>query len=541
MELRTKTKNTISIVVCVLSYIILQGAMVVGMNLPIANFNGVFMACQFGVCLVMVWTNQKIGTCIALVLMLVSCLSTVRAVVVLHRLLALPGICNTIVYVVCLVLLNRQFRIREKEAIVDFLTGLLNRRGLFRLMQRNVDNNKKFHVIYLDLENFKFVNDNYGHQFGDHLLRIVSERMVSVIGERGTVARTGGDEFVIVLDAKEDAEEVANEVLHSIRKKITDVLNGSTVEYYISAYAGVVSYPKDATVIEELLKCADLAMYEAIKNKQTTACIFTKNMEAYMKRQVELENFIKEGLQEDYFYLVYQPQYKLDEKQLRGFETLLRMKSPQGEIISPAEFIPVAEKGELILAIDDYVLRRAMKEFKPVIDSSDLDLTLSINVSAKNIGNAGFVDKIERILGETGFPAKNLEIEITEYCLVQSVEVTISNIKRLRQMGVQLALDDFGTGYTSLHYLSKMPIDLLKIDKSLIDEIELDRKKREFVDAVISLGHLVGCKVISEGVENEEQIAALCQENCDYIQGYVWGKPLSYEEAKALAMQQKSS
>jgi len=212
------------------------------------------------------------------------------------------------------------------------------------------------------------------------------------------------------------------------------------------------------------------------------------------------------------------------------------MRTPKGEFVSPAEFIPVAEKGDLILQIDDYVLRRAMKEFKDIVEQVEEELTISVNVSAKNISAKGFANKVKAILEETGFPSANLEIEITEYCMVQSVEATIQNIVELRALGIQVALDDFGTGYTSLSYLAKMPINLLKVDKSLVDDIVANEKSRDFVTAVIAMGHLMGCEVISEGVENEEQLALLNGQECDFVQGYVWGKPLDYEVARDIAL-----
>ena len=231
----------------------------------------------------------------------------------------------------------------------------------------------------------------------------------------------------------------------------------------------------------------------------------------------------------------------LEGKKLRGFETLIRMKLPDGTFISPGEFIPVAEKGNHILSIDDYVLHRAMREFKDIVAEKNPELIVSVNVSAKNIGSQDFPERIKQIIDETGFPAKNLEIEITEYCMVQSIRTTVENIKKLREMNIQVALDDFGTGYTSLNYLSQMPVNLLKIDKSLIDDIEQNRQKCEFVNAIIAMAHLMGCEVISEGVESELQLDKLKENNCDFIQGYVWGKPLPYEKAVSIATERKDA
>ena len=205
-------------------------------------------------------------------------------------------------------------------------------------------------------------------------------------------------------------------------------------------------------------------------------------------------------------------------------------------MISPSEFIPVAESCGLIGEIDDYVLIRVMKEFKEMVVYVQENLIISVNISAKSLCNPMFSEKISSIIMQTGFPARNLEIEITEYSLVHSFDVAIENIKRLRSLGVKVALDDFGTGYTSLSYLYKMPVNLLKIDKTLIDDIENDAKSRLFVNAVISMGHLMNCEVISEGVENTNQVSILESQNCDFIQGFVWSKPLEYEDARKMAM-----
>ena len=201
--------------------------------------------------------------------------------------------------------------------------------------------------------------------------------------------------------------------------------------------------------------------------------------------------------------------------------------------MSPVAFIPAAEKTNLIMRIDDYVSRRALTEGKILVDSTNNECIISINVSAKNIASEGFAEKVGRMIKESGFPAKNLEIEITEYSFAES-EKTVANILALKDLGVQVALDDFGTGYTSIAQLMKLPINLLKIDKSLIDDIETNQTMRDMVDSVIYMGHIMNCEVISEGVENENQIALLKEHKCDFIQGFVWGRPQSYEDAENL-------
>lgn len=533
-EMKEKTKLRLLIVVCVVLYIVIQVMMIISEKVGFMSYNGVMMAFQFALCLIMVRQDHKVGVITSCILMSFSLLALLRVILLVKLTTPIPGLCNTIIYIVTLILLARQFQIRENEAITDVLTGLSNRRGLYKLLKKRIEDERSFHVIYVDLGNFKFINDNFGHAYGDILMKEVANRMKTVVGKKGIITRIGGDEFVIILNGENAPEEIANKVIEKICEKATIVVAGSKAECYLTAFAGISSYPKDSTNYEDLIKYADIAMYQASNSKTSRIHFFDKDMEKILRRRIEVERLIKEGLENDYFYLVYQPQYEIKNKKLRGFESLLRMKTPDGTAVSPGEFIPVAEKGDLILKIDDYVLRRVLREFKDIVTNESKDLTISINVSAKNIAAVDFADRIEALIKEYDFPAKNLEIEITEYCLVQSVDITIDNIKRLRSIGVQVALDDFGTGYTSLSYLSKMPINLLKIDKSLIDDIENDRKSHDFVKAVISMGHLMGCEVISEGVENENQLALLQEQECDFVQGFVWGKPLDYEVAKEL-------
>jgi len=517
-------------------FLLLQvGIALSGRFIQMISFNGVLMALQFLACLMLVRRDYRRGVIASAILMIISILAAAALIIAKGVTQPMAGICNMSVYLVVLVMLSRQFRNRDEQAVTDFLTGVRNRRGLHQLLETYVDRQKPFYVIYVDLERFKYINDNYGHTCGDRLMQDITRRMREVVGDDCAIGRFDGDEFVFLLDGDKDPEEYARRILNSIGEKSTIVTNFMKIDAYLSANAGIAKYPEDAKDPETLVKYADIAMTHASKGKRNPICFFDKNMEEDLRRQVELERLIKEGLRKDYFYMVYQPQYKLGDKKLRGFEALLRMQTPDGAIVSPGEFIPVAEKGEQILQIDEYVLRRVMKEFKEVVEKTE-NMIVSVNISAKNIAGTGFVGKLKEFLDETGFPAKSLEVEITEYCLVQSLETAIKNIISLRELGVQVALDDFGTGYTSLSYLAKMPINLLKVDKSLVDGIETDDKSREFVNAVISMGHMMGCQVLSEGVENEPQLNLLTGQDCDFVQGFVWGRPVDYETAKKMAL-----
>lgn len=503
-------------------------------QMNLGAYNGVLLAIQFVLCLCMVLINYRTGFIISISLLLISLASMLVVLLRFHDISPLPGICNMGIYVITIFILCTKFNTLDKNAITDLLTGLKNRRGLYNILDNKILNKKPFYVVYLDLGNFKMINDNYGHFYGDSLLKLVTQRITDIVGKNGIVTRIGGDEFVLIINDNVNVHGLTEKVIASVSQKADIPLNGVIIQSYLTAFAGITYYPDDATTSGSLIKYADIAMYHATKNRTDHIFHFTKELELEFARRIEVEKIIKEALTYDNFFMEYQPQYEISDKKLRGLESLIRMRSQEGEIVSPAEFIPIAEASDLILKIDDYVLNRVMKEFKESVTNNQSDLIISVNVSAKNIASIGFPQKVKEMLKRNDFPPQNLEIEITEYCLVSSVETTIENIKELRNMGLHIALDDFGTGYTSLSYLSKMPINLVKIDKSLIDDITSSNKSKDFVTAVVSMGHIMGCKVISEGVENQDQLKILKDQNCDYIQGFVWSKPVSYEYAKTL-------
>ena len=534
-ELKSKTKRTIQYFCGIIMFFVFQLGTFFLDRMELSQFSGICSAFQYASCLFLVRTNKKKGIITSIIMLLISSLNLIRIIVSFGATVAMSGLFNQFFYIVTIIWLGVIFAKQDKAAVTDMLTGLLNRRGLQQKLKEAIEDDKPFFLIDIELGNFKLLNDSFGTIYGDRLLMRTTERINSFIGSRGIVSRKSGAEFVIILKDTKNAEEDANKLLDIIRKKLSLSIEGDYLDCYVTAFAGIVSFPADSDNYESLIKYADMAMVEALHSNSPTVCPFRAEMEKSIKRHAELEHLIKEGIEKDYFYLVYQPQYILHGKKLRGFEALIRMKLPDGTFVSPGEFIPVAEMSEQIIYIDDYVIQRAMKEYKDIVLDHSSDLIVSVNVSAKNIASAGFPEKVMKYLEETGFPAKNLEIEITEYCMVSSVNTTIENIKALRSVGVQFALDDFGTGYTSLNYLAQLPVNLLKIDKSLIDDIETDDQKCEFVNAVISMGHLMGCEVISEGVENEQQLKKLDENSCDFIQGFVWGRPLDYVTAKALS------
>ena len=521
--------------VCIAIYIILY-IIILATGSNGSSFNGVLQAVQFLMCLLLVCIEYKEGLIISYILIFFSLVSMVRALLFLRLSGPLPGLCNLLIYALTLTLLAYQLSKREREIVEDFLTGLLNRRGLFRRLSARIENEKPFYVIYLDLENFKGINDNYGHRYGDEVLRRVAGMMKKVLDKGCDLSRISGDEFVLILPDKYDPEATCEKIIRAISEKTSLPVGESTMDCYLSAFVGISRYPSDSTDPQTLIRYADLAMSQVRTTRNTRICHFDKSMESELTRRMELERIIRESLDCNSFYLVYQPQFCISDKSLRGYESLIRLRTAEGEYVSPAEFIPIAERSDLILRIDRFVLRRAMTEFRPILEQTGNNLIISVNISAKNMGDNTFADRLQHLMEELSFPPQCLELEITEYCMVQSLEDTAENLHKLQDLGIHIALDDFGTGYSSLSYLASLPIHLLKVDKSLVDDIETSKTSQEFIQAVISMGHLMNCEVISEGVESLPQLNLLRELGCDLVQGYVWGKPLEYEKAKELAL-----
>lgn len=545
-NVRTKNK-TVSIIVCFLlavffviasKYVEQHKEMVFGfgeMKLPATSFLGIIQAVMGLLCIIMVSIDYKMGRIMALVFMLGSVFFMFMNIIKTGDMSSLPGIYNSIITIVSVMIISNGLSKADKRAVTDYLTGLRNRRGLVTLIDKSIKDKKSFSVVYFELENFRTINDNLGHKYGDVALKTVASKLSEFENEDNVyVSRIGGAEFAAVVFGSIDPKNFAEKVIEKIGTNITNT-NDMDIRLSLSVYSGICSYPGDANNADDILKYADIAVYNArMARSKNRICFFDKEMKEKLFRQIELERIVRDSLTHDYFYLVYQPQYDINSKKLRGFETLLRLKTPDGTSVSPGEFIPVVEKSELIMKVDSYVIRRALKEAKSMVDAAGSSIFISINVSAKNISSHGFVSEIREGLEESGFPPQCLEIEITEYSFAEDDITTTENLTELRSLGVQIALDDFGTGYTSLSQVMRLPVNLLKIDKSLIDDIEHNQVNRDFVDAIIYMGHLMNCDVISEGVESDKQLGLLKDHECDYVQGFVWGKPMEYEKALEL-------
>lgn len=432
----------------------------------------------------------------------------------------------------------KKLDIKEKElykaAYIDDLTGLPNKNAFYRLLNSNIDekNCKCMAVVLIDLDNFKTVNDAFSRQVGDEVLQELISRCRFVMNEKDFFARMEGDEFALIIEDYESREALVKHISEfesCIRKKISI----GSVEIFVTGCMGVSLYPLDSENSEDLMRYGDIALFNAQTEHMSNVAFFNDQMKKTLESDKKIETVVRENIAKESFELVFQPQFDAENKKLRGFETLLRMKDNSGTPISPGRFIPLAEKNGSILDIDRFVLNKAMEIFKDIV-AVNKNLIISVNISALHLLEADLVSDVTSALKKNDFPVENLEIEITESVFINSVSQAAEVLNELKKLGIKIALDDFGTGYASLSYLKKLPIDMLKIDKSFIDEIQRGQDASDFVAAIISMGHLLKFDVISEGVEDEYQLDTLKKLNCDYIQGYLWGKPMDIVGAREL-------
>lgn len=505
------------------------------MQLPVSSLNGCTMVVVNLLCIVMVLIDRRKGLICSSLFLGFSIFGSARSAIVNRVLTSAPGTFNAIIFLIAIILISQQIKYSNHMAVTDTVTGLLNRYGFDRDIRKKIWFNERGRVVFLHLDGFWPVNANLGRKFGDEILTIVANRIKSAIGDRGTAYKIEAAEYAVILPENEDYVLLVSKIISTIEETITLNKDGVPSNFYLSARAGIADFVDNSTDADTIMKRADIAMNYAMKSGNQKYCLFNNEMKDTLDRQVHVERMVKDSLRNGWFYLVYQPQYTIEDKRLRGFETLIRMNAPGGEKISPAEFISISELSDLVLDIDRFVIRRVLEEFREVCYSSGNTLTLAINISAKDIARAGFADKLLAVVDELSFPPECLEVEITEYSFAEEGNHTIENIRLLRENQIMIALDDFGTGYTSLGQLMKLPINLVKIDKSLIDNIVHDEMNMDFIKSVIYMGHLMDAEVIAEGVEYDNQVECLKELDCDFIQGYIWGKPMELDEAKELA------
>ena len=514
-------------------------------QLPKTAISGLLSGIISLFCILLIFTDYKNGFKISIVLNSFSFFNWLMSICIRRSLESLPGLITVIVSLLTVITIYTFYGRLSVSNFTDYVTGQGNRRSYVKEINEHIEAKKSFTLACIEVEDFKHINDLYGIQIGDFIIQKTSEKLASILNKKDKMFRITGSTLAILFEPGESPEERLKNVIaaetvtiplenyKNLKTETTCILNlGAGIVYSHPPY----NYTKTASSV---LREAETALAATRNMSEEKICIFNESMENAEIKQRESEFLVKEALKNNYFYLVYQPQFSTADKNLRGFEALIRCRKPDCSIVSPAEFIPAAEKSNLIMKIDNYVLRNAMLEFKPLLNNLDNDFKLSINISAKTMGSADFSKRLKKLIDEIQFPPENLELEITEYSFAESMDNTISNIKQLRNLGIHIALDDFGTGYTSIKQLMTLPINLLKIDKSLIDDIETKQNMRDIVDSVIYMGHTMNCEVISEGVEKEEQIEILRDHKCDFIQGFIWGKPIDFEEAKNMCQQEE--
>ncbi|MBF0459937.1 MAG: EAL domain-containing protein [Magnetococcales bacterium] len=422
---------------------------------------------------------------------------------------------------------NAQLR---ELAEFDVLTGLPNRK-LFqdRLQQAVVMGERNqgiFALMFVDLDRFKWVNDTLGHDAGDTLLIEVAQRMKSVVRKSDTVARLGGDEFTVILtDMQHDsmAELVAHKILEQLATPFT--LKGQ--EIAISGSVGIALFPGDGTTTLELTKNADSAMYQAKEAGRNTFRFFSQELNRLASRRMNLEGEMRQACQKNEFFLDYQPKVKSTTGQIIGMEALVRWDHPREGILFPKQFIPLAEGTGLIVPIGSWVLRTACRDAACWADKGYPDLKLAVNLSALQFREGDkLLNLVEEILQETGFPARNLELEITESMMMTNTEQTASTLWKLRDLGVAIALDDFGTGYSSLALLKRLPVQILKIDRSFVNDMQPGSNNAAFISAIISMAKQLGLHVVVEGVETAEQLEVTTSQGGNDVQGFFFCPPL---------------
>ncbi|KXI29949.1 EAL domain-containing protein, partial [Paraglaciecola hydrolytica] len=421
-------------------------------------------------------------------------------------------------------------KVTEKELLklanTDPLTELPNR-SFFQASHANVVRRNTHHaLICLDMDNFKKINDSLGHQTGDILIKQIAKRLQRIAGTDATCYRLGGDEFSILIDKTTDVHRIthfAQTILDNMARPF--LINKQ--EFVLGASVGIAFYPEDGSTTQEMLKNADTAMYFAKNAGGNKYQFFSGEMNQNAVRQLQIENLIRHGLKEDLFTVFYQPKVDIASGKLVSMEALVRYEHPDKGLVSPSQFIPLAEETGQIIDIGEVVLRKACEDTKRWVDAGLFTGRVAVNISARQFELPDLDERIINILQRVGLSPLHLECEITEGTLMQNPESALRMMQRLRERGIHLALDDFGTGYSSLAYLKRFPINTLKIDKAFIDDIATSAEDRHMAEAIITIAHNLGLKVVAEGVEHENQLSILRRYKCEMLQGYLYSKPLS--------------
>ena len=425
------------------------------------------------------------------------------------------------------------------QATHDSLTGLPNRTLLSDRLEQAIRfterSQSRLHVVFIDLDNFKYVNDSLGHDAGDTLIQVMAQRLKAVVRESDTVARLGGDEFVLLMQGLQGNDELASLALNRLLLDIGRPVEVGGREITVTCSLGVSVYPHDGRDADTLLKHADAAMYQAKQAGRNNFQFFTSSINQRVLERMDLEQRLRRALERSEFLLHYQPKVSLASGEIVGCEALIRWRAPQQGLISPASFIPVAEETGLIEPIGAWVLETACLQARRWQDRGGRPLPVSINVSPRQFRDARLPELVQGVLQRTGVAPSSIELEITESCLAHDTNRFIATLHALKRTGVLISIDDFGVGYSSMSYLKTFPVDRLKVDQSFVSSLPAGEKDEAILRAIVSLGHNLGLKVCAEGVETGAQHSLLRDIGCDEAQGYFFSMPVSAEEFSQFA------
>ncbi len=429
---------------------------------------------------------------------------------------------------------TQELAVSERRAVEmayrDPLTGLANRLRLVETLKAQIpalEPGQKLALFFLDLDGFKDINDTLGHPVGDELLAVIGERLEGILGSKGMTVRFGGGEFALLaqIAGKEEIGKIAERIIDTVRQPVTA---GEHV-LHVGVTLGVSLAPEHGSEPEELLRRADIALYKAKGEGRGSYRIFDPADESVLQSRRAIERDVERAMWHDEFFTLYQPLYSADGERLEGVETLVRWQHPERGIVPPADFIHVAEKSGLIVKLDEWVLRKACEHAMQWPD-----ISVAVNMSPSNFRHSNLAERVKRVVEETGFDPRRLEIEITEGMLLNANDDVLFDLQELREFGIRFAIDDFGTGYSSLGYLGSFPIDKIKIDQSFVQNLGVKEDAAAIVECVARLGRALGLVVTAEGVETGAQHRFVRAAGCQQIQGYLFSKPVRPAEITAL-------
>lgn len=409
----------------------------------------------------------------------------------------------------------------------DPLTGLPNRGYITNAIAAkiNLSPDVEFSLVFIDLDDFKIVNDSLGHEVGDVFLKEAAANLRTVLHAEDFLGRMGGDEFVVIIPGDKLETEI-----FQIAKKLSEAISSPFIyknkEIRITASFGITQYPKDGNNATELLQRTDMAMYRGKALGKQHITFYNNDMQKSVEKQLDIENELRGALDNEELYLVYQPQFDSVTHELRGYEALSRWNSHKLGSVSPLDFIPVAERTGDIVPLGKWILETACNKHVKVFENREDAPVLAVNISARQFQDPDFVSCVKRIIKKTGMNTHKLEFEITESVCIMNPEIILSIFAQLKNLGIEIALDDFGTGYSSLSYLSNLPFDIVKIDTSFTRKILNTPPEKNLIKTIITMAHQLGLKVIAEGVEVKTQLDYLLENKCDYIQGNYFSKPI---------------